>query len=263
MIRNLYRRGFAFLLLAILVPSSAHAASIVAGSTLLPGTAIQDLTLLPNTPFNPTNSPILISGLSGVGSITINRDAEDPTTNTILIPTLAGGQFFGQNPNLPPGTTYVFGNIPPLNGTDFSGSITNVVQNPLDPGYAAGLPSSFKSGDFSFGGNSFGFEFLTGPLAGIKLFTDPSVPFSFSATFDGLPPSAGTVLMNSGTDALNVLFFDPQTGMNIVVAQTSNRRIVLSSVPEPSSVVLLALGGFGLGFYGLRSRMRGRFSKSH
>jgi len=262
MIRYLYRSSLAFVALAILASSSAQAASIVAGSTLLPGTAIQDLTLLPNTPFNPTNSPILISGLSGVGSITINRDAEDPSTNTILIPTLAGGQFFGQNANLPPGTTYVFGNISPLTGADFSGSITNVVQNPLDPGFATGQPSSFQSGNFSFGGNSFGFQFLTGPLAGIKLFTDPTVPFSFSSTFDGLPPSAGTVLMNSGTDALNVLFFDPQTGMNIVVAQTSDRRIVLSSVPEPSSVVLLAVGALSVCCYGIRSNTKTRFSRS-
>ena len=263
MIRYVYRSGFAFFLLAVLAPSSAQAASIIAGPTLLYGTAIQDLTLLPGTPFNPTNSPILIAGLSGVGSITLNRDAEDGNTNTIAIPSLAGGLFFGQNSNLPPGTTYVFGNIPPLTGADFSGSITNVVQNPLDPGFATGQPSSFQSGNFSFGGNSFGFQFLTGPLAGVKLFTDPSVPFSFSSTFDGLPPSPGTVLMNSGTDALNVLYFDPQTGMNIVVAQTSNRMIVLSSVPEPSSVVLLAVGGLGLCCYGLRSRRSARFSRSH
>jgi hypothetical protein len=245
MTRYLLSSGFAFFMLGALAPSSSHAASIVAGTTLLYGTAIQDLTLLPNTPFNPGPTPFLISGLSGVGSIALNRDAEDGTSNTISIPTLAGGMFFGTNPNLPPGTTYVFGNIPPLTGADFSGSVTNVVQNPLDPGFATGQPSSFQSGDFSFGGNNFGFEFLTGPLAGIKLFTDPTVPFSFDAKFDGLPPSPGTVLMNSGPDALNVLWFDPQLGMNIVVAQTSNRTIHLSAVPEPSSAVLLALGGAG------------------
>jgi hypothetical protein len=261
MTRYLNRGGLAFFVLAILGPSTSQATPIVAGSTYLPGTAIQDLTLLPGTPFNPTSSPILISGLSGVGSITINRDAE--VGNTITIPTLSGGLFYGENPNLPPGTTYVFGNIPPLTGADFSGVITNVVQNPLDPGFATGQPSSFQSGDFSFGGSSFGFEFLTGPLAGIKLFTDPSVPFSFSATFDGLPPSAGTVLTNSGTNILNVDYFDPLSGMNIVVAQTSNRIIVLSSVPEPSSVVLLSVGGLGLGYFGLRFRKRTRLVSSH
>ncbi len=244
MTRFLTPSRFAFFLLAIIGPSPAHANPIVAGSTYLPGTAIQDITLLPNTPFNPTNSPILISGLSGVGSITINRDAE--VGNTISIPTLSGGLYYGSEPGL---GSYVFGNIPPLTGADFSGVITNVVQNPLDPGFATGQPSSFQSGDFSFGGASFGFEFLTGPAAGATLFTDPTVPFSFSSTFDGLPPSAGTVLMNSGTDALNILF----NGQ--VVAQSSNRRIVLSSIPEPSSVVLLAVGVVGLGVC-IRKRRR-------
>ncbi len=253
---HLRRAGLAVFVMMNLTPSS-NAAPIVAGSTYLPGTAIQDLTLAPNTPFNPTGTAIHINGLSGVGSITINRAAEDPTTSTIAINSLAGGLYYGQNSALPPGTTYVFGNIPPLTGADFQGSITNVVQNPLDPGFATGQPSSFQSGDFSFGGNSFGFEFLTGPLMGIKFFTDSSMPFSFSATFDGLPPSDGTVLRNSGTDSLNVLWFDPALGTNIVVGQTSNRIIVLSSVPEPSSIILLVAGAIGLFSLDRRSRKRG------
>ena len=169
-----FRNVLALVLLAAAAAPPAEAAGIVAGSTLLPGTAIQDITLLPNTPFNPTSSPILISGVSGVGSITINRDAQ--VGNTITISSLAGGMFFGSNPIL---GSYVFGNLPPLTGADFSGVITNVVQNSADPGFATGQPSSFQSGNFSFGGNSFGFEFLTGPAAGLTLFTDPTVPFSF------------------------------------------------------------------------------------
>ena len=62
-----------FLLLAAFAPYAA-AESIVGGTTYLPGTAIQDITLLPNTPFNPTGSSILFNDLYGVGSITINRD---------------------------------------------------------------------------------------------------------------------------------------------------------------------------------------------
>src|SRR3954471_18405600 len=201
MTRSSSRFGLALVLVAAAATPRAMAAPIIAGSTLLPGTAIQDITLLPNTPFNPTGSPILINDLFGVGSITINRDTQ--VGSTIPISSLSGGMFFGSNALL---GTYVFGNIPPLTGADFSGVINNVVQNPSDPGFATGQPSSFQSGDFSFGGASFGFEFLTGPAAGLKLFTDPTVPFSFSSTFDGLPPSAGTVLNNSGPDVLNVLF---------------------------------------------------------
>jgi hypothetical protein len=215
------------LLVAAFAGPPAAAGPIIAGSTLLRGTAIQDITLLPNTPFNPTDSPIVIDDLSGIGSITINRDTQ--VGSTIPIASLAGGLFYGSNPLL---GSYVFGNVPPLTGADFSGVITNVVQDPNDPGFATGQPSSFQSGDFSFGGASFGFEILSGPAAGIKLFTDPNVPFSFTSTFDGLPPSAGTVLMNSGPAVLDVLF----NGQ--VVAQSSDRRIVLSAVPEPSSLTL-------------------------
>lgn len=231
------RIASAFLLLAALTPYAA-ADPIVAGTTLLPGTAIQDITLLPNTPFNPTGSPILINDLFGIGSITINRDTQAGSTIPIL--SLSGGFFYGSDPLL---GSFVFGNIPPLTGADFSGVITNVVQNPLDPGFATGQPSSFQSGDFSFYRASFGFEFLTGPAAGIKLFTDPAVPFSFTSTFDGLPPSAGTVLNNSGPDVLNVLF----NGQ--VVATSSDRRIVLSAVPEPSSLTLFCLAAVIMGGY--------------
>ena len=225
--RIAFQIGCSLFLLVAFVTAPAQAAPIVGGTTVLPGTAIQTITLLAGTPFNPTGSDIVITGVSGNGTITINRDAQ--IGNTIAINSLSGGQFYGSNPFL---GSYVFGNIPPLTGADFSGVITNVVQNPADPGFATGQPSSFQSGDFSFGGASFGFEFLTGPAAGITLFTDPAVPFSFVATFDGLPPSTGTVLQNSGPNFLNVLF----NGQ--VVAQSSDRIIVLSTpVPVPSTLV--------------------------
>ena len=220
-------------LLSAFAARPAKATLIVAGPTDLPGTAIQDITLLPGTPFNPSGSAILIKDVSGVGTITINRDAQ--VGSTINIPTLAGGMYFGSDPNL---GSYVFGNIAPLTGADFNGTITNVVQNPNDPGFATGQPSSFQSGNFSFGGASFGFLFLTGPAAGAKLFTDPTVPFRFSAAFNGLPPRSVTTLVNSGPDVLNVLF------NGAVVATSSNRRIVL--VPEPSSTLLLGTGALAL-----------------
>ena len=142
---------------------------------------------------------------------------------------------------------YVFGNIPPLTGADFSAIINNVRTRIPTIRVLPGQPSSFQSGNFTLGGPSFGFEFLaSGQPTGLKLFTDPSVPFEFSVTFDSLPPSQGTVLMNSGPDVLNVLFG------GAVVAQSSNRRILLTAVPEPTSILMLGVGAFGLLVLGRR-----------
>ena len=220
---------------SIAIGSRVLADPIVAGTTNLPGTALMDLVLLPGTVFNPGSTAIPLNGVSGNGVITINRDTQ--IGDSIAIASLAGGMFFGSDPNL---GDYVFGNIAPLTGADFSGVIENVVQDPSDPGFASGAASSFVSGDFSFGGNSFGFQFLSGPLTGVTLFTDPMTPFRFSSQFDGLPPSAGTVLQNSGPDVLDVLF----NGQ--VVARSMNRRIVLRAVPEPASLLMLGVGAFAL-----------------
>ena len=113
MMRYLLRIGFTLLVIAAAIAPAARAEGIIAGPTALPGEAIQDITLLPGTPFNPTGSSILISGVTGYATITLNRDAEDPNTNTITIGSLAGGMFYGSNPNL---GSYVFGNIAPLTG---------------------------------------------------------------------------------------------------------------------------------------------------
>lgn len=222
------RISFAFLFLAAIAAPAAQADPIVAGTTELPGRAIMDLTIFGGTSLNPNGPTFTIFGLFGNGSITLNRAAQ--VGDTIDIPTLAGGMYHGFDPNL---GHYVFGNVGMLTGADFSGAITNVVQNTPN----SDQPSSFQSGNFMFGGNSFGFTFLDGPPAGLTLYTDPSTPFQFSSVFDGLPPSDGTILQNSGPDVLDIHFNGE------LVAQSSNRRIVIGAVPEPSSCLMLAVGG--------------------
>jgi hypothetical protein len=222
MLRFASKMGLALLGAATLAAPAAQADPIVAGSTFFASTAIQDITLLANTAFNPTDREVTFE-IQGVGGLLFNRDTQ--TGSTINIST-ATGLYSGFSPFL---GTYTFGSIAPLSPTDFSATITNVVQNPSDPGYATGQPSSFVSGNLIFGGASFGLAIDGGP----SLYTDPLVPFSFSATLDGLPPSVGTVLSNAGADVLNILYNGE------VVARSSNRRIIMSApVPEPSSLLL-------------------------
>ena len=139
--RPSFLAGLGLFLLAAVAAPTANAAPIVAGQTILPSIAIQDITLLPNTPFNPTSSPILFKDFSGTGYLRINRNAE--VGNTIAIPTL-DGLYYGFNPVL---GSYVFGSVPPLTATNFSGRIDNVVQNPSDPGFATGQPSTSSPGN--------------------------------------------------------------------------------------------------------------------
>jgi hypothetical protein len=66
----------------VLVPATllchrqAVAEPIVAGVTNLPIAAIQDVELLPGSPFNPTGSSIFITDLTAVGSFSIIQSAQ-------------------------------------------------------------------------------------------------------------------------------------------------------------------------------------------
>ncbi|MEM9589702.1 MAG: hypothetical protein AAGA03_20635, partial [Planctomycetota bacterium] len=108
--------------------AAANAAPIGPGETLIPGVAIQDITLLAGTPFNTTGVDLTIPGVSGDGSLVLNRDGQSGTT--IGIPSLTG-VFTGSNAAL---GNYRFGTLTTAGQAEFSGNLTNVIQDPSDPG---------------------------------------------------------------------------------------------------------------------------------
>ena len=231
-----------FMLSAVLasvlfLASSAHADPILAGSTSFAAIAIQDVTVFANTSINPSGNDIFFDDLSGSSIATIVRDEQ--VGSTINISSLDGWVFEGSNAL----GDYRFGIVGPFSGSDYSGEITNVVQDPNDPGFNSGDPSSFVSGDYFISGTGFGFEFTSGPLTGVVLRTDPGQNFEFEATFDGLPPSPGTLLTPTpGSDqVLDVYLTDGSGNLLELVGTSSDRRILV--VPEPSSMLLIGLGG--------------------
>lgn len=209
--------------------SSVRADPIVAGQTTWLAKAIQDVTLFPNTSINPTNEAIFIDDLFGIATAGFNREMQ--IGDTIAFNSVVGWDFVGSLPGI---GDYRFGVAGPFTGSDYSGEITNVVQDASAPGFSSGDPSSFASGDVTLSGAAFGFEFLSGPLAGVVLTTDPTQNFAFVAQFDALPPSVGTTFTNSGDEVLNV-FFNGE-----LVGTSSDRRVV--TIPEPSSCLSCLLG---------------------
>ncbi len=109
------------------------------------------------------------------------------------------------------------------------------------------------SGDVFLTGSSFAFEFLSGPLAGTILVTDPAQTFEFESSFDGLPPALGTAFTpTAGSDeVLDVYLTDANGNLVELVGVSSDRRVI--TIPEPGSLTLLGLVGM-VGFLRVRKR---------
>jgi PEP-CTERM motif len=235
--RSLHHLGLALAALTILAQSQVNAEPIIPGVTNFPIAAIQDVELLPGTPFNPSGSSILITDLTAVGSFSIDRAAQAGSTISY---TGIDAYFTAASSPIGP---FELGAGPTIGIGGFSGSITNVVQDPLDPGFSAGQPSSFVSGDFLADVSQFGLR-----VGGQLLFTKD--PVEFTGHLDGLPPSLGTTLVSP--DQVEVYWTNPLDGSDLLVAYSFDRRLV--SVAEPSSLILLGLGLSSLAVWRRRCR---------
>jgi hypothetical protein len=226
-------------ILAVLSPAG-RAEPIVAGDTTFVGRAIQDVTIYGGTTFN-SGAEFTLYGLSGDGYFTIHRSAESGGSIAFV-----GGDalFSGTNPYI---GSYTFGTGGSVGIGNFHGSLDNVTQDPGDPGFASGDPSSFASGDYTAHITRFYFRLADGTIL------ETGGDYALTATLDGLPPRTTTILQGSATDQNPIYLGDPSDG--ILIGYTTNGSIVVAAVPEPSGLVLLAAG---VGALGLRLHRRKR-----
>ena len=227
-IRAAHRFCFVSLIFGGLVGPAALADPVVSGTTLLPMFPIQDVILPANSPFNPTGQDVLADDVTAYGTSTFHREAQMGTTIE-----MTDGEFFGT------GVHPLLGRFELLTGMPYgfapmTATLENVVQNPADPGFASGDPSSIVSADLvRFTVPNYGVNLLD---LGVSL--EVRDPFFFTATFDGLPPSPGTVYTSDPFTGPASLLPAYLAGTNTLVGFSTERRLI-AAVPEPTTVVSL------------------------
>lgn len=212
-----------------------HAAAlpVVAGTTSLPMFPIQDVILPAMSAFNPSDTDLLADDVSVFGDSVFDRMEQTGTTIEFV-----NGSFTGS------GVHPLLGNYRLLTGPDngltgMTGTATNVVQDPNHPGYATGDPASVVSGDFVFTVPEYNVELLD-----LSVVLEVRDSFFFEATFDGLPPSPGTLYVANPYEGDASLLPAYLAGTNDIVGYSTQRRLI--AAPEPAAALLLAAGGLGL-----------------
>ena len=229
-------RNLAALSFALIILGSGNASSLAApvggGTTALWMFPIQDVILPANSPFNSSDSDVLADDVTAFGASVFQRQAQVGTTIE-----LTDGHFFGT------GAHPLLGNFELLTGTPhgfspMTATLENVVQDPAHPGFASGDPASIVAADLvEFVVPDYGVNLLD---LGVSLEVRDS--FFFTAAFDGLPPSPGTVYTAdpfTGTASLLPAYL---AGTETLVAFSTERRLI-ADVPEPTALVLLVVGG--------------------
>ncbi len=218
------RVSLAVAFIAIAIPS--RAALVVSGVTQYNVRPIQDLILAPGTAFNSGPDEIVFADAEAFGMLIFDRMAQVGSEIQLV-----NGRFSGTGFNAALGNFTLTTGAP--NFTPMTMLLSNVVQDPSDPGFASGDPSSIMSADVFLTVFNFGVR-----LDDLGIDLEIRDPFSFAGTFDGLPPSEGNTIadVNFGNnDRLEVYI----AGTNSLVGWSANRRLI-SAVPEPSSFAILA-----------------------
>ncbi|QDU89738.1 hypothetical protein Pla175_31330 [Pirellulimonas nuda] len=208
--------------------AAVYADPVVAGTTSLPMFPIQDVILPANSAFNPNDFAVLADDVTAMGPSIFTRLAQVGSTIQMV-----DGYFSGT------GVHPMLGHFQLLTGapngfSPMTLTLENVVQDPSHPGFASGDPASIVSADATFVVPNYGVNLLD---LGVSLEVRDS--FFFKASFDGLPPSVGTVYTADPYEGQDSLLPAYLAGTNTVVAYSTQRRLV--AVPEPASLVLASL----------------------
>lgn len=231
-----------------LAASVAHAAPIVAGSATQQYINIQRIRLFPSipgtffNPFNPTAEAVEFD-LIASGSLTATWEAQVGNTMQHAVPNV---QFTGLFPGNPPIPFDLIVDSPGLLPT--TGQFSNVVQNPNDPGFATGDPSSLVSADYM---NT---AYFTQVLPdGTTIYSDQDNPAVFTGTLTSLPYEVGQEFISTGG-------VDLYLQLGATIDQPNDLHIgrslhaVVRVVPEPTSGTLAILGVLSLGLCRRRRR---------
>ncbi len=236
-------RSVTMALLALsLAASVAEAAPIVAGSATQSYINIQQIRLFPGTPFNPGAEAVEFE-LIARGLLTATWDAQVGSTMQHAVPFV---DFEGLFPGGIP--FHILAGTPDMPPT--TGQFSNIVQNPADPGFAAGDPSSLVSADYT---NTAYFKQVLPD--GTTIYSDQLNPAVFTATLSGLPYPIGQEFISTGPlDLYLQLGGAIDQANDLVIGQSLHRTVTV--VPEPTALTLLSLGAVCL--FGVKARHSSR-----
>ena len=220
--------------LAVSTQTVLNAAPVVGGVTGLPMFPIQDVILPAGSPFNMMGTTdLLVDDVTASGTSIFTRMPQVGTTIDLV-----DGHFIGT------GTHPILGSFELRTGAPYgfdpmTARLENVMQDPNDPGFASGDPSSISSADLvEFVVPNYGVELLD---LGVSLEIRDS--FFFTAQLDGLPPSPGTTATADPFTGPSSLLTAYIAGTNTIAGFSTERRWV-AAVPEPSglwSMIMLAI----------------------